>query len=206
MSVPWSFVSWSMDVIRPIEPATSNGHIFILVVIAYFTKWVKAKTFRFVTKKAVVDFVHSNIICRFGIPKVIFTNNGASLNSHLMKEVYGKEAVIPTEVEIPSLRIVAEAEIDDDEWVKTRLEQLSLIDEKSFAAMCRGQLYQKRMARAYNKKAPTWRARENNMSFKNRKYFRFKQSGTHLEKQGKTVQRKAVTRGSSSRFCNQAPT
>ncbi|XP_070036479.1 uncharacterized protein [Nicotiana tomentosiformis] len=44
--------------------------------------------------------------------------------------VYGTEAVIPTEVEIPSLWIVAEAEIDDDEWVKTRLEQLSLIDEK----------------------------------------------------------------------------
>ncbi|XP_070004345.1 uncharacterized protein [Nicotiana sylvestris] len=66
--------------------------------------------------------------------------------------VYGTKAVIPAEVEIPSLRIVAEAEIDDDEWVKTRLEQLSLIDEKRLAAVCHGQLYQKRMARAYNKK------------------------------------------------------
>ncbi|XP_070020476.1 uncharacterized protein [Nicotiana sylvestris] len=45
--------------------------------------------------------------------------------------VYGTKVVIPAEVEIPSLRIVAEAEIDEeDEWVKTRLEQLSLIDEK----------------------------------------------------------------------------
>ncbi|XP_070017089.1 uncharacterized protein [Nicotiana sylvestris] len=33
-----------------------------------------------------------------------------------------------------------------------RLEQLSLIDEKRLAAVCHGQLYQKRMARAYNKK------------------------------------------------------
>ncbi|XP_070004924.1 uncharacterized protein [Nicotiana sylvestris] len=48
--------------------------------------------------------------------------------------VYGTEVVIPTEVEIPSLRIVAEAEINDDEWVKTRLEQLSLIDEKKLVA------------------------------------------------------------------------
>ncbi|XP_070040987.1 uncharacterized protein [Nicotiana tomentosiformis] len=78
--------------------------------------------------------------------------------------VYGTEAVIPAEVEIPSLRIVVEAEIDDDEWVKTRLEQLSLIDEKRLAAACHGQLYQKRMARAYNKKAeakgkfsPNWK-------------------------------------------------
>ncbi|XP_049354730.1 uncharacterized protein LOC125819315 [Solanum verrucosum] len=66
--------------------------------------------------------------------------------------VNGTEAVIPVEVEIPSLRIVVEAEIDDDEWIKTRLEQLSLIDKKRMTSVCHGQLYQKRMARAYNKK------------------------------------------------------
>ncbi|PHT40048.1 hypothetical protein CQW23_18902 [Capsicum baccatum] len=43
--------------------------------------------------------------------------------------VYGTEAVIPAEVEILSLRVIKEADIDDDEW-----------------------LYQRRMARAYNKK------------------------------------------------------
>ena len=66
--------------------------------------------------------------------------------------VYGTEAVIPAEIEIPSLRIIMEAEIDDDEWIKTRLEQLSLIDEKRLTSVCHGQLYQRRMARAYNKK------------------------------------------------------
>ncbi|XP_070010718.1 uncharacterized protein [Nicotiana sylvestris] len=71
--------------------------------------------------------------------------------------VYGIEAVIPTEIEIPSLRIFAEAEIDDDEWIKTRLEQLSLIDEKRLAVVCHGQLYQQRMARAYNKKVRLWK-------------------------------------------------
>ncbi|XP_019246464.1 PREDICTED: uncharacterized protein LOC109226116 [Nicotiana attenuata] len=42
--------------------------------------------------------------------------------------------------------------IEDTEWVKTRLEQLMLIDEKRLAAVCFGQLYQQRMARTYNKK------------------------------------------------------
>ncbi|XP_075081050.1 uncharacterized protein LOC142166246 [Nicotiana tabacum] len=55
--------------------------------------------------------------------------------------IYGTEAIIPTEVEIPSLRIVVETEINDDEWVKTHLEQLSLIDEKRLAVVCHGQLY-----------------------------------------------------------------
>ncbi|XP_070038603.1 uncharacterized protein [Nicotiana tomentosiformis] len=66
--------------------------------------------------------------------------------------VYGTEAVIPAEIEIPSLRIIVEAGIEDTEWVKSRLEQLNLIDEKRLAAVCFGQLYQQRMARAYNKK------------------------------------------------------
>ncbi|XP_049401665.1 uncharacterized protein LOC125865512 [Solanum stenotomum] len=62
--------------------------------------------------------------------------------------VYGTEAVIPAEVEIPSLQINVEAEIEDTEWVKTRLEQLTLIDEKGLTAVCFGQLYQRRMAHA----------------------------------------------------------
>lgn len=44
-------------------------------------------TFNSVTKKAVVDFVYSNIICRFDIPKIIVMDNAANLNSHLVQEV-----------------------------------------------------------------------------------------------------------------------
>ncbi|XP_033513635.2 uncharacterized protein [Nicotiana tomentosiformis] len=56
--------------------------------------------------------------------------------------VYGTEAVILVEVEIPSLWFIVEAEIEDYEWVKIRLEQLTMIDEKRMAAVCHGQLYQ----------------------------------------------------------------
>ena len=87
MAAPWPFVAWGMDVIEPIEPKASNGHRFILVAIDYFTKWVEAITFKALTKKAVVDFVHSKIICLFGIPRAIITDNAANLNSNLMKEV-----------------------------------------------------------------------------------------------------------------------
>ncbi|XP_070008999.1 uncharacterized protein [Nicotiana sylvestris] len=66
--------------------------------------------------------------------------------------VYVTEAIIPAEVEIPSLRIIIEAEIEDNEWVKTCLEQLTLIDERQMVAVFHGKLYQQRMARAYNKK------------------------------------------------------
>ncbi|XP_059294493.1 uncharacterized protein LOC132047468 [Lycium ferocissimum] len=87
MSSPWPFVAWGMDVIGPIEPAASNGHRFILVAIEYFTKWVEATSHKSVTNKVVADFVRSNIICRFGMPESIITDNGANLNNHLMKDI-----------------------------------------------------------------------------------------------------------------------
>ncbi|XP_070047221.1 uncharacterized protein [Nicotiana tomentosiformis] len=66
--------------------------------------------------------------------------------------VYATEAVIPVEVEISSLRIIQEAELSDAEWVQSRYEQLDLIDGKKPNAVCHDQLYQNRMARAFNKK------------------------------------------------------
>ncbi|XP_069152732.1 uncharacterized protein [Solanum lycopersicum] len=88
MDSPWPFVAWGMYVTGPIEPKSSNGYRFILVAIDYFTKWVEEITFKAVTKKTVVDFVHSNIICRYGIPRAIITDNAANLNCNLMKELY----------------------------------------------------------------------------------------------------------------------
>ncbi|XP_070040216.1 uncharacterized protein [Nicotiana tomentosiformis] len=66
--------------------------------------------------------------------------------------VYGTEVVIPAEVEIPSLRIIQEAELSDTEWIQSRYEKLALIDEKRMNAVCHGQLYQNRISRAFNKR------------------------------------------------------
>jgi len=43
--------------------------------------------------------------------------------------VYGMEAILPVEVQIPSLRIMKEAGLDEDEWIQTRLDQINLIEE-----------------------------------------------------------------------------
>ncbi|XP_070028987.1 uncharacterized protein [Nicotiana sylvestris] len=66
--------------------------------------------------------------------------------------VYSTEAVIPAEVEIPSLRIIQEAKISDVEWIRSRYEQLALIDGKRMNAVCHSQLYQNRISRAFNKR------------------------------------------------------
>ena len=66
--------------------------------------------------------------------------------------VHEMEAVLPIEVEILSLRVLKEVELENAEWVQARYEQLNLIEEKRMKAIYHGQLYQKRMMRAHDKK------------------------------------------------------
>ena len=66
--------------------------------------------------------------------------------------VYRTEAVVLVEVEIPSLRIIHEAELSNAEWVSKRIDQLALIDEKRMVVVYHGQLYRQRMNRAFNKR------------------------------------------------------
>ena len=52
--------------------------------------------------------------------------------------VYGIEAVLPVEVDFPSLRMMTDVKLDEAEWVQNRFDQLNLIEEKIMAAICHG--------------------------------------------------------------------
>jgi len=77
---PWPFSMWGIDVIGAIEPKAANRHHFILVAMDYFTKWVEAASYASVTKSVVVRFIKREIICWYGLPRKIITNNDTNLN------------------------------------------------------------------------------------------------------------------------------
>ena len=87
MSSPWLFVSCGIDVIGSIEPASSNEHIFILVAVEYFTKWVEEASYKSMTMKVVSYFVRNNLIFKFGVLESIITYNAENINSHLMRKI-----------------------------------------------------------------------------------------------------------------------
>ncbi|XP_052481430.1 uncharacterized protein LOC128035548 [Gossypium raimondii] len=101
-------------------------------------------------------FMMARQIMRFG------TSTGATPFSL----VYGMEAVLPIEVEIPSLRVLSELQLDEADWIQSRYDQLNLIEEKSLRAIRHGQMYQKRMMRAYNKKVRPREFREGDLVLK----------------------------------------
>ena len=64
---------------------------------------------------------------------------------------YRMEAMMPLEVEIPSLRVLINFTLEEAEWAKVRYKHLNLINEKRVVVICYHQLYHKRMAKAYDK-------------------------------------------------------
>ena len=71
---PYSFHSWSLDIMGPITP-TSRGKKWILVATEGFTKRVEAMAMKEATIENVVLFIKEYIICRFGLPRRIVTDS-----------------------------------------------------------------------------------------------------------------------------------
>ncbi|GJR74432.1 reverse transcriptase domain-containing protein [Tanacetum coccineum] len=86
---PWPFYQWGMDILGPLSP-TRRGAKFVIVAMNYFTKWIKAKPLVKITGKEVIRFVMDNIICKFGLPRIIVTDNGAQLVNDPFKRWCGR--------------------------------------------------------------------------------------------------------------------
>ena len=74
--------------------------------------------------------------------------------------------MLPVEVEIRSLRVLLESKIPEYQWVESRLVQLTLLDEKRVKTIYHSQLYQKRIARAYNRKIKPGKVKEGDLVLK----------------------------------------
>ena len=82
---PWPFTQWGIDIVGPL-PQGKGQVKFLLVAIDYFTKWVKAEALATITEARIRSFVWKNIICRFGIPLTIISDNGRQFDSQGFRE------------------------------------------------------------------------------------------------------------------------
>ena len=72
----------------------SFGHVYILLAVDYVSKWVEAKPTRTNDAKVVVDFVRSNLFCRFGVPKAIVSDQGTHFCNKSMHALLKKYGVV----------------------------------------------------------------------------------------------------------------
>ena len=80
MTVPWPFSQWGLDIMGPFPTAVRQLK-FLVVGIDYFTKWVKTEALATIMEKNIQSFVWKNIICRYGIPRVMVSDNGKQFDN-----------------------------------------------------------------------------------------------------------------------------
>ena len=85
MAAPWPFVQWGLDIMGPF-PTAIRQLKFLVVGINYFTKWVETEALATITEKNIRSFVWRCIICKFGIPRVLVSDNGKQFDNNVFRD------------------------------------------------------------------------------------------------------------------------
>ncbi len=65
----------ALDTAGPL-PETKSGNKYILVAIDHYSKWCETKVVADHGAKTAARFLEDDIICRYGVPKFVLTDNG----------------------------------------------------------------------------------------------------------------------------------
>lgn len=79
MHTPCPFSRWGIDLVGPFPMATGQRK-FLIVAIDYFNKWVEDIPLAKMEENSVIRFLCRNICCRFGVPKILMSDNGTQFN------------------------------------------------------------------------------------------------------------------------------
>ncbi|GJW73936.1 reverse transcriptase domain-containing protein [Tanacetum coccineum] len=85
ITAPWPFYKWGIDIAGPF-PEGPGKVKFLIVAMDYFTKWIEAKAVATITGSQVNKFVWDNIVCRFGLPGEIVSDNGKQFSDNPFKD------------------------------------------------------------------------------------------------------------------------
>nr|GEV62362.1 reverse transcriptase domain-containing protein [Tanacetum cinerariifolium] len=166
ITAPWPFYKWGIDIAGPFSEGPGKVK-FLIVSMDYFTKWIEAKAVATISGSQVKNFIWDNIVCRFGLPGEIVTNNGKQFSSDPFKDcnadtlfslTYGTEAVIPTEIEMPTYRTAVVDTVHNDKDLRLNLD---LLEERRERAAIREAKAKSKMRKYYNardrgKLGPKW--------------------------------------------------
>nr|GEV92323.1 reverse transcriptase domain-containing protein [Tanacetum cinerariifolium] len=85
ITAPWPFYKWGIDIPGPFLKGPEKVK-FLIVAMDYLTKWIETKAVATITGGQVKKFVWDNIVCCFGIPGEIISNNGKQFADNPFKD------------------------------------------------------------------------------------------------------------------------
>ncbi len=64
-------------------PIIREENRYIVVAMDYFSRWPEARPLKAANAETVVTFIYEEIICRFGVPRILQSNRG----THFVNEI-----------------------------------------------------------------------------------------------------------------------
>ena len=84
----------SMDFHGPITPISRRGNRYIISLTDVFSKFVITRAVRDCTTATAARFLQEDVICRYGTPKCILTDNGTHFSSSLMDHLFKRLGIV----------------------------------------------------------------------------------------------------------------
>ena len=82
--IPEPFSHIGIDVMGPL-PISSTGKRYIILAVDFFTKYTEGIAVEDADAQTVVKFLHSDIICRHGVPNEITSDRGTEFLNKLVE-------------------------------------------------------------------------------------------------------------------------
>nr|GEU95393.1 hypothetical protein [Tanacetum cinerariifolium] len=145
---PLPFYKWGIHIAGPFSEGLGKVK-FLIVAMDYFTKWIEAKAVVTISSSQVKKFVWDNIVCHFGLPGEIVTNNVKHLQSNGLIErpnkslgegIKARLAVILIKIRMTTYRTTVVDAMHNDEGLQLNLDLLEERRERAAIREAKGKL------------------------------------------------------------------
>uniref|UniRef100_A0A803QH62 Integrase catalytic domain-containing protein n=1 Tax=Cannabis sativa TaxID=3483 RepID=A0A803QH62_CANSA len=110
MNSPWPVAILRIDLVGSLS-TRKGGVKFVIIVVEYFTRCAEAEPMNIVTSKKALDFVIKNIMCRYGIPCKIVSDNGKEFDSDQFNDFSIKHGIIKSFLAVAKLQANGQVEV-----------------------------------------------------------------------------------------------
>ncbi|RDX96714.1 Pro-Pol polyprotein, partial [Mucuna pruriens] len=148
------FDVWGIDFMGPFP--VSNGYSYILLAVDYVSRWVEAIATKTNDAKVVVDFLKSNIFCRFGVPKALISDQESHFYNRAMFSLLHKYRVVHRIATTYHPQTNGQAEVSNRE-IKKMLQKMTNPNRKDWSRLLEDALWAHRTAyRTPLRMSPYW--------------------------------------------------
>ena len=137
------FYVWGIDFMGPFP--NSSGYFYILLAVDYVSKWVEASPARTDDANIVVSFVRNHIICRFGSPRAIVSDQGTHFCNRRLTGLLKKHGIIHKVATAYHPQTNGQAEVSNRE-IKRILQKIVKPHRKDWSTRLQGALWAYRTA------------------------------------------------------------